>query len=459
MSRFEKALMGAWSIILLLALVAGCTPATTSQPSPIATSPGVGVAPTVEQAQPTSVKPITLGFAYGSFSPQSQWEKYFSGFLAAHPNVTIKYYPIPLDKGWGDYTEKIITLIVGGEKIDVIWDAIEAVPLMAEKGVLAPLDSYMTDSAIQEYINDVHPKLLQGLTWKGSQYLLPFAWNNVLMFYNENVFKQNGLAEPAQNWSWNDFLTDAQKITTNVTGSGSNQVWGYFSTYNTWSAGPWTISNGTFWMNEDFSMPLYDQPKTIESLQFAYDLVSKYEVSTSDSTFNAEAAFAAGTLGMMPGAPATRESLIPAGVNTTDYNINFWPSNTGDVIKGSIWGTDGYGITNISENKDMAWELIKALMSKDVMSNLVTGTNASGSAPARRSLATSQEFAAASPANYLLWYQSLDAGRTVINSPIFATLNEIHDRYLSQAWVGEMTITDAAANIQEDMESAISENP
>jgi len=123
--------------------------------------------------------------------------------------------------------------------------------------------------------------------------------------------------------------------------------------------------------------------------------------------------------------------------------------------EGRVWGTDGYGITAGSQNKDLAWELLKHLVGKEVMSNLVTGTGASGSAPARRSLATGPEFAAASPSNYLYWYESLDAGRTVINAPNFATLGEIHNRYLSQTWAQEMTVEEACAMIQEDMEAEI----
>jgi multiple sugar transport system substrate-binding protein len=399
---------------------------------------------------------VTLGFVYGAFTPQEKWEAYFTSFLEEHPNVEINYIPVPLD-GWGSYTEKILTLIVGGEEVDVIWNAIEAVPLMAEKGVLLDLDPYMeNDPDIEEFVDDVHPKLLEGLTWKDKQYLLPFAWNNVLMFYNIEMFAEAGLPEPGPDWTWDDFLEYATTVTTDEDGDGTNDAWGYASTYATWGAGPWTISNGSFWMNEDFSEPWYDKPETIEAMQFAYDLVWEYGVAPSGD-FPTTEQFAAGNLAMFGAAPAKREGLIPAGVETDQYNINYWPTNTGEVIKGSIWGTDGYGIAAASENKDLSWELLKYLVSKEVMSNLIEGTNASGSAPARRSLATGPEFAAYSPSNYLYWYESLDAGRTVINSPDFATLGEIHSRYLSQAWAQEMTVEEAMTMIQQDMEAEIGE--
>ena len=52
----------------------------------------------------------------------------------------------------------------------------------------------------------------------------------------------------------------------------------------------------------------------------------------------------------------------------------------------------------------------------------------------------------------------LEGGRTVINAPYFAELAEIHDRYMSQVWSNEMSVEDAAANIQADMEAVIADN-
>ena len=69
-----------------------------------------------------------------------------------------------------------------------------------------------------------------------------------------------------------------------------------------------------------------------------------HEVAPSGS-FNFREAFVAGTLGMMIDSPAGRQRLIPAGMTADDYDVNFFPSKSGEVARGSQWGTDGYGIT------------------------------------------------------------------------------------------------------------------
>lgn len=402
-------------------------------------------------------EPITIGFVYGSFAPQEKWELYFQGFLERHPEVTINYIPVPLDN-WGDYTQKIVTLMVGGEQVDVIWNAIEAVPMMAEKGILRELDSFIaSDPDIQEYIDDVNPQLLAGLRWKDQQYLLPFAWNTLLLYYNKTLFADAGLPEPAPNWTWDDFLAAAQKLTQDTDGDGTPNIWGFQTGYSMWSLGAWPISNGSFWMSPDFSEPWYNRPETIEAVQFVHDLIWKYQVAPSGD-FSADEAFAAGTLAMYPGSPSSREALIPAGMTPENYDVTFWPTRTGSDVHGSIWGTDGYGITQNSQHPDLAWEMVKDLVSKDVMSNLLSGEFASASAPARNSLAADPRLVSASPTHYQYFYDVLTGGRTVVNPPKFAELGEIHNRYLSQAWANEMSVSDAMASIQTEMEALLAES-
>ncbi|MCY3781170.1 MAG: sugar ABC transporter substrate-binding protein [Chloroflexi bacterium] len=399
---------------------------------------------------------VTLGFVYGSFAPQEKWELYFEDFLAENPNVTINYIPVPLDS-WGDYTQKIVTTMLGGEQVDVIWNAIEAVPMMAERGVLMSLDSFIEgDPDIQEFLDDAHPKLLEGLRWKDQQYLLPFAWNTTLIYYNKAVLEAAGLPEPPPDWSWDDFLEYAQTITQDTDGDGNNDVWGFHSASWLWHLGPWAVSNGSFFLNEDFTEPWYTKPETIEAFQFVRDMIWEHEVIPAGS-FNFREAFVAGTLGMMIDSPAGRQRLIPAGMSADEYDVNFFPSKAGETVMGSQWGTDGYGITQDTAHPELAWEMVKHLVSTDVMSHLLSGEFASASAPARRSLASDPVLVAASPANYSRFYDVLEGGRTVINAPYFAELAEIHDRYMSLVWSNEMSVEEAAANIQSEMEAVIAD--
>ncbi len=120
-------------VAAILAL-AGCGSSTTPSPS-AATSAAPTTAASNPASAPASAAPIsgTIDFVYGAFAPQSYWETYFTAFLAANPAVKINYIPVSLDNGWGVYTQKIATLLAGGQNVDVIWTASEGVPPLAAK--------------------------------------------------------------------------------------------------------------------------------------------------------------------------------------------------------------------------------------------------------------------------------------------------------------------------------------
>ena len=177
----------------------------------------------------------SVGFVYGSFAPQSQWENYFKGFKKLYPNVKINYIPVPLDD-WGSYATKVATLIAGGQKVDVIWIATEGVPSLASRGVLTPLDSYLqkdkANPELKNYLHDVSPALLKALQYQGKQYELPFAWNDEEMWYNPALFGAAHLAAPSptwgKSWTWSDYLRDAQALTKDTNGDGTPDVYGTY---------------------------------------------------------------------------------------------------------------------------------------------------------------------------------------------------------------------------------------
>jgi multiple sugar transport system substrate-binding protein len=402
-------------------------------------------------ALPTAAQEdVTLGFVYGSFAPQERWEAYFSDLLTEHPNIHINYIPVSLDDGWAGYTDKIVTLLAGGEQVDIIWTAIEGVPMLAEKGVLSPLDADMSGNAdFQEYIDDVDPALLDGLKWEGQQYLLPFAWNNMVIWYNPTLFAEAGLDAPAEGWTWDDFLTAARALTQDLDGDGQTDRYGFNASAGWFTGTPWFITNGTSVLQPDLSGPNLDDPKVAETLQWIHDLVWVEKVSPQGPDFPNDEFFAAGNLAMFGAGRWPLESLKPMGV--TDFEIAPWPQN---VQSGTVFGTDGYGITTMSQHRAEAWLLVSQLLSTDVMSSLVDVSAASGSIPARRSLALGESMAAQTPANYAFWYDSLAYAAPVANPPNYPDLDRIYNRYVSLIMADEMSVEEAVGHMQEEMQAS-----
>lgn len=100
--------------------------------------------------------------------------------------------------GWDTYADNVITRIAGGEGLDIIHIAIEGVPLLTEKKILRPLDPFLEkDGPFKADIDeDIHPILMEALSWKGQQMELPTDWNNMVIHYNYKIFEEEGVAGP-----------------------------------------------------------------------------------------------------------------------------------------------------------------------------------------------------------------------------------------------------------------------
>lgn len=98
------------------------------------------------------------------------------------------------------------------------------VPQLANTGLLAPLKDAFRDATRPDYDwADFHPAPLAAGEWKGVQYGVPVRSNLLLMFYNRDLFRKAGVAEPGPSFSWDDFEKTAAALT-----KGSQ--WG-FDTY------------------------------------------------------------------------------------------------------------------------------------------------------------------------------------------------------------------------------------
>jgi len=63
-----------------------------------------------------------LNFVFWLWAPEALegWKKTFEGFMAENPDVEVNYISVP-GATWGEYLDKVSTLIAGGEKPDVMW--------------------------------------------------------------------------------------------------------------------------------------------------------------------------------------------------------------------------------------------------------------------------------------------------------------------------------------------------
>jgi len=72
-----------------------------------------------------------------------------------------------------------------------------------------------------------------------------------MMFYNKKLFDQAGISYPSGDWTWEDFLAIAQKLTRDLDGDGATDQFGaafsnyfYFWIAWVWSAEAMSLTPG-----------------------------------------------------------------------------------------------------------------------------------------------------------------------------------------------------------------------
>jgi ABC-type glycerol-3-phosphate transport system substrate-binding protein len=136
--------------------------------------------------------------------------------------------------------------------------------------------------AYDERATGLSPKQLRAMALAGLRYI-----NTTVLFYNGDLFHQAGLPIPndfatAKQWTWNAFLSTAQKLT-------KGDTYGVWNLTSPQSLGAWAWMNGgDMFDNADHPTKLtMSRPETVEAVQFNSDLRTRYRVAPTPDQLNA----------------------------------------------------------------------------------------------------------------------------------------------------------------------------
>ncbi|MGQ9555997.1 MAG: extracellular solute-binding protein, partial [Anaerolineae bacterium] len=275
-----------------------------------------------------------------------------------------------------------------------------------------------------------------------------------ILGYNKDMFDAAGLDYPNEEWTFDDLLVAAQKLTNADTGD-----WGYFGLPSSWNnllyVGPW----GGAFVNDDETKCLVDAPETIEALQWWADLRLKHKVHPMPADQEVLAALGAqpfhtGKVAMTP--------LYPWGAGEVkeyakiQWDVTHWPN--GPVQRVSNGAGSGYSIGKDTKHPEEAWLYIRWFASKEGQKFLWGETGAS--IPARQSAIDAFLKAPGMPEHAPLWVDALKE-YSKLGRPISAPANEFHtiaNRELDLIFLGEKSVEEAAKTICTDAAPLLAQN-
>ncbi|MDX3231079.1 sugar ABC transporter substrate-binding protein [Streptomyces sp. ME19-01-6] len=156
--------------------------------------------------------------AVWDYEKTPEFKALIDGFEAENPKIDVQ----PVDILSTDYSNKLTTMLAGGDSTDVL--TMKNVTDYARYGTRGQLQSLTTD------VNKLDKAKYSGLDafdLKGDYYALPYRQDFWVLFYNKTLLKKSG-ADPSK-LTWSEYADLAKKLTT---GSGSSKVYGTY--HQTW---------------------------------------------------------------------------------------------------------------------------------------------------------------------------------------------------------------------------------
>lgn len=391
------------SLIKLAVLASGATLAACAAPPPAAPKAEAPAAPTAAAAteatkapEPTQAPPPPPRAGKGGirqsksgykgnlnlwvlgYTPGNQFANPFDNavaqFMADNPDIKVEItgYP-PNDEGF----TKLATALQSGEGIDLLRLPSDRLPGFVRDDLIAPIDDFLTDEDKADYI----PSTLDAVTLKdGKRYAWPLWVVPMGMYLNKDVFDEAKVPMPPKDWTWDQFVETAKKVT--FKRANGEQVYGWSGFVD-----PGVVNTWCMWINEDPSVrPVvngkfgFNNEKAAAGLQRMADLALVHKVTPPDfgsmKDADVKGGFKNKQLAMIVDATGPSAQFKADKVNFEIYPI---PSANGNRVTigaiGLIAVAKGTDETKTKASMDLGKYLTSAEVQEDVPpgSNVATG--------------------------------------------------------------------------------------
>jgi multiple sugar transport system substrate-binding protein len=187
----------------------------------------------------------------------------------------------------------------------------------------------------------------------------PIHFSTNILFYNKSIFDKAGVPYPRDDWTWDDMVQAAQKLT-------KRDAAGRITQFGLFLPEPMTaiMGNGGREFNDDFSKCVIDSPRTIEAIERMRDLRFKYKVAPDPSQVQGTSStqmFKLGQLAMLPG--RTWMTVDFNKITDFQYDVALSPPMRTRVERVAVGGM-AMSRRISPRQKEAAWRWMKFFTSK-----------------------------------------------------------------------------------------------
>jgi len=343
------------ALMLSFAVLAGCAQSQTPEAAPAEggsnASEGGGSAEKIE------LRFVSWDTAQASVDIMNNAK---AAFEKENPNITIKIETSPYE----NYMTKLQTEIAAGSAPDMIQIGERDFRKYLEKGIVIDLMPY-AEGEIKYDLADINPTILEVIKVDGKLPVLNIGVATTGIFYNKKLFDAAGIPYPKEDWTWEEFVEIAKRLTVEENG----KIVQYGANLNLSKDWVETLvqSNGGKYLSDDgkTTKGALDSPETVEALQFIVDLYNVHKVAPNPADLMALKGidlFGTGMVAMnMNGSWATADLRANPEL---DFGVAGLP-RFADGKRANLMYTSGYGISSDSKHPEEAWKFLQFLTSPE----------------------------------------------------------------------------------------------
>jgi multiple sugar transport system substrate-binding protein len=304
-----------------------------------------------------------------------------SEYEAQHPGQKVDTLFVNND----NTLQKVLTAVKGGSPPDIAYLYGSWAPNVAQIPQVVDLTQVVQKSGVNW--NDFYLGERDVASVNGKVIGIPALVDNLAVVYNKKLFAKAGLALPTANWTWQDFVNDAQKLTDSsvkqygtayVTPGTEDTVWHWESLL--WEAG------GSL-LTADNKQAAFNSAAGLQSLQTLQTMAVTDKSMYLDPTDSAYGnLFNSGKIGMLVTGPWDLGSFP-----NVDYGVQVMPSYPGTSAgHQTISGPDNWVVFNNGSSQVSAAE--QFLLWLTAPAQVKAFSLATGDLPTRQSVADASGF-------------------------------------------------------------------
>jgi multiple sugar transport system substrate-binding protein len=422
-----------WIVVVLLTLLSlvACT-ATPTTPNTDATG------------STNNTTPAEVSFmVFGDSAELAAYESLVATFSAAHPDIKVNLSNVP---GQSDYRQRLAASFANGSPPDIMLLNYRRFAAFAQSGI-EPIGPYLEKSTVIK-ADDFFEPTIAAYTYEGQLWCIPQNISSLVVYYNRDLFDAAGIAYPANDWTWDDFLTAARALTLDTDGDGTTDQFGAGVEGSLFRLAPFVWSAGGDIVDDPVNPTrlTLDDPTTLAAFQWFVDLQVKEKVvpdAVAESAEESESRFINGRLGMFfnsrRGTPTYRE------IESFTWDVAPLPY---DKVPTTILHTDAFCMAKVTQNKDAAWTFIEYANSPEGQTILAESGR---TVPSLKSVAESDAFMNPDqpPANNrAAFIDTIPTMRAVPIMENWVNIEELGGEEVKRAFYGDATVEEAAQQAQ-----------